>query len=74
MKKMKLPKIEKGIPIPAQAFPFKRVLRGLKKTGHSVLLPKNINRTSVFPAAKRVGIKVTIRQLRNGQYRCWRIE
>lgn len=70
--------ISKNIPIPAipkTKYPFKDM-----KVGDSFLLDSNMKRTVVsikccqFAKKSNTGIKFTVRKLKNGDIRCWRVK
>tara|TARA_R100001163_G_C5057110_1_gene193611 strand:- start:1448 stop:1729 length:282 start_codon:yes stop_codon:yes gene_type:complete len=71
-------KIEKGIPIPIKRANsknnFANILRSME-VGDSILFDRTeINTSSFYVCARRLGIVVTVREIDEKQSRLWRIE
>jgi len=75
---MKLPKIERGIPIPPverkQGTGITIILRNLK-VGNSFLWKRDTqnNNRSLYTLATRVGIRVSVRAISKTKTRVWRV-
>lgn len=65
-------KIEKNIPIPVK-FPFAGM-----QVGDSFAVPPDVKRPAVTVAAMRYGrkhgMRFTVRQVADKNFRCWRVE
>ena len=71
-------KIEKGIPIPMKKANsknnFATILRSME-VGDSILFDRTENKPSSFyVCARRLGLKITVRELDEKQSRVWRTE
>ena len=71
-------KIEKGIPIPMKKANsknnFATILRSME-VGDSILFDRTETKTSSFyVCARRLGLKITVRELDEKQSRVWRTE
>ena len=69
---MSQPPIDSNVPLPMK-YPFDKM-----KVGDSFLVPSDVTRQAVAVAASRYGkahnMKFSTRQLKDGSFRCWRIE
>lgn len=64
--------IDKNVPLPAR-FPFAGM-----KVGDSFAVPADVKRATVAVAASRYGKEngkvFSVRKMKDGSYRCWRLE
>ena len=69
---MNQPLIDSNVPLPTR-YPFAEM-----KVGDSFLVPSDVTRQAVAVAATRYGrkhnMKFSTRQLKDGGFRCWRLE
>jgi len=69
---MPQPPIDSNVPLPTR-YPFAQM-----KVGDSFLVPSDVTREAVAVAASRYGkahnMRFSTRKLKDGSFRCWRLE
>jgi hypothetical protein len=76
MNKMDLPKVEKGIPIYYGKAPQKNVREFLKtlEIGDSFVLDSRSLTSAYQAVARKIGIRLSSRNIADKKYRLWRID